>query len=48
VFIVGDRYGTRASTVVVATTDEMLFAEQNYARGGIAFGEPSIIRWPRS
>jgi len=35
VFIVGDRYGTRASTVVIASMDEILFAEQNYGRGGI-------------
>jgi len=44
VFIVGDRYGTRASTVVIVTMDEIVFAEQNYARGGVAIGEPSIFR----
>lgn len=44
VFIVGDRYGTRSSTVVIATMDEILFAEQNYARGGIVVGEPHRFR----
>lgn len=34
VFIRGDRYGTRSSTVVIATTTEILFAEQSYAAGG--------------
>jgi uncharacterized protein with NRDE domain len=35
VFIAGERYGTRASTVIVATDDAVLFTEQNYGRGGI-------------
>jgi uncharacterized protein with NRDE domain len=50
VFIAGDRYGTRASTVVVATKDELLFAEQNYSRGGVVSGEPSLFsfRWSSS
>jgi len=48
VFIAGDRYGTRASTVVVATNDEMLFAEQNYSRGGVVAGEPSLFSFGRS
>ena len=34
VFIAGDRYGTRSSTVVIATTDAILFVEQNYLPGG--------------
>ena len=34
VFIKGDRYGTRCSTVVVASAREILFVEQGYARGG--------------
>ena len=35
VFITGDRYGTRSSTVIIATADEIVFSEQNYARGGM-------------
>jgi uncharacterized protein with NRDE domain len=38
-FIAGDRYGTRSSAVVVATRNEILFAEQSYARGGVPHGE---------
>ena len=53
VFITGDRYGTRASTVVIATMDEILFAEQNYERGGVpaAFTRSSFqsaFRGPQS
>lgn len=43
VFIRGDRYGTRSSTVVVATGTEILFAEQSYARGGVAVGERRVF-----
>ncbi|HET8775193.1 MAG TPA: NRDE family protein, partial [Thermoanaerobaculia bacterium] len=39
VFLRGDRYGTRSSTVVIATPTEILFAEQSYASGGVAQGE---------
>jgi uncharacterized protein with NRDE domain len=39
VFIAGDRYGTRASTVVVATPETIVFAEQNFGRGGRVEGE---------
>ncbi len=39
VFIRGDRYGTRSSTVVIATKTEIVFAEQSYAAGGVALGE---------
>ncbi len=46
VFIAGDRYGTRASTVVIATMDQILFVEQNYARGGIAVGKPYSLVFP--
>ncbi|HJQ38966.1 MAG TPA: NRDE family protein [Thermoanaerobaculia bacterium] len=42
VFIAGDRYGTRASTVVIATMDEILFVEQNYSRGGMASSSTSF------
>lgn len=43
VFIPGDRYGTRSSTVVVATRTEILFAEQSYARGGVPLGERRLF-----
>ena len=43
VFIAGDRYGTRSSTVVVATTTEIFFAEQSFARGGVAQGERRLF-----
>ena len=39
VFIRGDRYGTRSSTVIVASHTDILFAEQSYARGGESHGE---------
>jgi uncharacterized protein with NRDE domain len=38
-FIAGDRYGTRASTVIVATGERVTFAEQNFGPGGVAAGE---------
>lgn len=43
VFIRGDRYGTRSSTVVIATPTEILFAEQSYASGGVAQGERRLF-----
>ncbi|HYC88099.1 MAG TPA: NRDE family protein [Thermoanaerobaculia bacterium] len=42
-FIAGERYGTRSSTVVVATRTEILFAEQSYARGGVPHGERRLF-----
>ena len=36
VFIAGDRYGTRSSTVVIATMDAILFVEQNYLPNGVS------------
>ena len=39
-FILGDRYGTRSSTVIVATREEIVFVEQNWLRGGVRAGEP--------
>jgi uncharacterized protein with NRDE domain len=33
VFVAGDRYGTRSSTAIVATSDEILFVEQPYRVG---------------
>lgn len=35
-FIVGDEYGTRASTSVILSHDRLRFAEQSYASGGVA------------
>jgi uncharacterized protein with NRDE domain len=43
VFIGGDRYGTRSSTVVVATESEILFAEQTFIRGGAPLGERRLF-----
>jgi uncharacterized protein with NRDE domain len=39
IFIVGDRYGTRSSTVIVASKDEVLFIERTYNAQGAATGE---------
>lgn len=54
-FIAGDRYGTRASTVIVATRDQLVFVEQGWGRGGVQLGErithafPSPGRgWPKA
>src|SRR5204862_220836 len=38
VFVTSDRYGTRSSTVIVATADEIHFAERSYSRGGAPDG----------
>jgi uncharacterized protein with NRDE domain len=46
VFITGDRYGTRASTVVIATMDGISLTEQNYARGGIPIGAAARFGLP--
>jgi uncharacterized protein with NRDE domain len=43
-FVRGDRYGTRASTAIVITPEEVLFVEQNYGPGGILQGEPRKFR----
>lgn len=48
VFIASDRYGTRSSTVIVATMSELIFVEQSYARGGIVQGPRREFRLPRS
>lgn len=44
VFIPGDRYGTRSSTVILATRMEILFVEQRYERHGVMHGEPGRFR----
>jgi uncharacterized protein with NRDE domain len=38
VFVMSDRYGTRSSTVIVATPDEIHFTERSYSRGGVPDG----------
>lgn len=48
VFIAGDRYGTRASTVVVVAEDEILFAEQSFTRGGVLYSKNRLFRVPRA
>jgi len=44
VFIRGDRYGTRSSTVILGTGTEIVFAEQSFAAGGIAPGPRRSFR----
>lgn len=44
VFIAGDRYGTRSSTVIVVSADEIVFAEQSFTRGGLRAGERRVFR----
>ncbi|HUP50552.1 MAG TPA: NRDE family protein [Thermoanaerobaculia bacterium] len=45
-FIHGERYGTRASTVIVAGGNEVLFAEQNYGPRGVPAGGRNELRFP--
>jgi len=47
VFIAGERYGTRASTVIVATETEILFGEQSFTRGGVPYSKNRLFRVPR-
>lgn len=42
VFVAGTRYGTRSSTAIVATDDEILLVEQEYDRDG---ARPPLTRW---
>jgi uncharacterized protein with NRDE domain len=44
VFVIGDRYGTRSSTVIVASADEISLTEQVYGRGGTREGVPVELR----
>ncbi|HEX8617155.1 MAG TPA: NRDE family protein [Thermoanaerobaculia bacterium] len=44
VFIAGDRYGTRASTVIVMTENAILFGEQSFTRGGIPYSKNRLFR----
>ncbi|MFZ2490242.1 MAG: NRDE family protein, partial [Thermoanaerobaculia bacterium] len=39
VFISSDRYGTRSSTVIIATADEIALVEQSYGPGGVRDGD---------
>jgi len=47
VFVTSDRYGTRSSTVIVATDDEIHFAERSYSRGGAPDGGGVRLTLPR-
>jgi len=47
VFIKGDRYGTRASTVIVVTENEIVFGEQSFTRGGVEYGKNRLFRTGR-
>jgi uncharacterized protein with NRDE domain len=38
VFVSSEHYGTRSSTVIVATRDQIHFTERSYSRGGVADG----------
>lgn len=42
VFIAGDRYGTRASTVIIVSEREIQFAERTFARDGVAMRSYSV------
>jgi uncharacterized protein with NRDE domain len=43
VFIAGDRYGTRASTVIVVTPETILFGEQSFTRGGEPYSKNRLF-----
>jgi uncharacterized protein with NRDE domain len=47
VFIKGDRYGTRASTVIVVAEREILFGEQSFTRGGVPYSKNRLFRIER-
>ena len=44
-FVRGERYGTRASTVVVATATHVLFVEQNFGPGGTPVGSRNSVEF---
>jgi uncharacterized protein with NRDE domain len=48
VFISGDRYGTRASTVIVATESAVLFGEQSFTKGGVPYSKNRLFRFERA
>lgn len=44
IFIAGEQYGTRSSTVIVVDRDgETLFVEESFGRGGEPLGEPRVL-----
>lgn len=47
IFIAGERYGTRSSTVVIVSENEILFTEQSWSRGGVVAGPPRTLRLSR-
>ncbi|HSP13196.1 MAG TPA: NRDE family protein [Thermoanaerobaculia bacterium] len=46
VFVAGERYGTRSSTVIVFDGEHVHFAEQSFMRGGARNGAPREFRFP--
>lgn len=46
IFIADERYGTRASTVIVVSHNEIFFSEQSFTRHGISLGERRNFRIP--
>lgn len=47
IFVTGERYGTRSSTIIIATPEEILFVEQSFKRGGAPDGAPQRFTVPR-
>ena len=47
-FIAGERYGTRASTVIVVEEQTIHFAEQNFGPGGAILGSRNELRFART
>ncbi len=47
VFVMSERYGTRSSTVIIASRDEIRFFEQGYGRGGVREGTTTELVMPR-
>lgn len=46
VFVAGDRYGTRCSTVIIVDArGEVLFVEHSFGAGGAALGTPRELRF---
>ncbi len=45
VFIAGERYGTRSSSAIVMSDEEVVFAEQSYVRGGQPDGPARHFRF---
>lgn len=45
VFVVGNRYGTRSSAVIVYGEGDAYFAEQLWSEGGVAASAPKVFRF---